>query len=197
MGKARKSLGEVVAHVKPRTASVRLCLRGDLAREHERLEGELAEARRRDDETNEPNQAPALARRIKDIEAQMRDDETEFVFTAIGTTAWSDLLAAHPPTKEQRATMRVDHNPDTFPQEAIAASLVDPADATVDEVEALRAKLSIGQWSQLWTACLQANVGGETPGESSSASEVLRASGPSSISAASAEFLAASSSAES
>jgi hypothetical protein len=192
----KRKLGDVVAQAKPRTATVRLCLRGDLAQEHERLEGELAEARRYDEQTNEPNTAPAIARRIRDIEAQMRDDEVEFVFSAIGKTRWSDLLAEHPPTKDQKADLRLDHNPETFSVAAIAASLTEPADASLEDVEQLAEVLSVGQWAKLWSACIAANIGGDTPGESSAASAVLRAFEQSSTSAVAAASLAASSSAE-
>ncbi len=191
-----KRLADVVAQAKPRTSSVRLCLRGDLVQEHERLEHELAEARRSDEDSNEPDRAPDIARRIVDIERQMREDGTEFVFRAIGKTAWSDLLAKHPPTKDQR-DLKLDHNPETFSVAAVAASLTEPADADLDVVEELSAVLSIGQWAKLWSACVQANIGGEMPGESSAASAVLRSFDQSSTTARHAASLAASSSDES
>ena len=192
----RKSLSDVVAHAKPRTATVRLCLRGDLAQEHERLERELTETRKADDDSLAGSpQAAELAGRIQDIESEMREDETEFTFRAIGKTAWSDLIAKHPPTKDQKE-MRLDHNPETFSVAAITASLVDPADATLEEVEALAEVLSIGQWGRLWSACCDANIGADEPGESSAASAVLRDSKLSSTTAASAASPAASSSAE-
>jgi hypothetical protein len=194
--KPAKSLGDVVAHVKPRIATVRLYLDGDVVREHERLKDQLQQVIKSDANSNEPDEAPAIARRIKDLEDEMREGETEFVFQAIGKPKWSDLLAQHPPTKEQRE-QGLDHNPEKFPAVAIAASLIDPGDADLEAVEALGASLSIGQWSTLWVTCLKANVGGEGPGESLAASAVLRASEQSSTSAADAASLAASSSDES
>lgn len=197
-GKQRKSLSEVTARVKPNTATVRLSLRGDLAEEHERLGREL-EALRGGEEGMSPDPAATeLAQRIVDLEAQMRDDEVAFTFEAVGQKAWNDLLAAHPPTKDQRSA-GLDHNPETFAPAAIAASLVDPdpGEDAVAEVEALADRLSLGQWSRLWGACLKANVsGGDAPGESSAASAILRSSKPSSTTAARTASRAASSSDE-
>lgn len=190
--RAKKSLGDVIAHVRPRTKTVRVCLRGDLAEQHERLEDELAEARRRDEQTNEPNQAPAIARQIAALEADIKEQSVDFTFQAIGKTAWSDLLAKHPPTKAQKE-LRLDHNPETFSTAAIAASLVDPGDVTLEQVEQLAEHLSLGQWRRIWEACIAANVDGDDPGESSAASLLLRGSKPSSGTADHAASLEASS----
>lgn len=190
---SKTRLAEIVAQVQPRTSSVRICLRGDLIAEHERLERELAEARRTDADTNEPDEAPGIARSVLAVEAKMRDAEVEFVLQAMGMTAWSDLLAKHPPTKEQKG-QRLDHNLETFSVAAVAASLIDPCDATEDDVRALSERMSLGEWQRLWGACLEANVSGDAPGESSAASETLRGSKQSSSSAALGESLAASSS---
>jgi hypothetical protein len=180
-------LSEVNAEARPFTASVWLCLRGDLVRELEQLERDLAAARRADEETNEPNKAPAIARRIRDIEAEMRNSETEFTFQAIGKSAWRDLLAEHPPSKEQK-DLGFSHDPETFAVAAMARSLIDPypgeGEEAEAEVQALVEKLTTLQLGKLWTTCMSANVdGGNAPGESLAASAVLRAFEPSSITA--------------
>lgn len=191
-----KSLADVVAHVRPRTKSVRICLRGDLAEEHDRLSAELVEAQRRDKESDSLGagaEAPAIAERLVDLEQQMRDTLVTFTFQAMGKSAWSDLLASHPPTKSQKDDLRLDHNPETFSVAAITASLVEPSDASLEQVENLANILSLGQWSRLWQACLAANIEGDDPGESSAASLLLRGSRPSSGSVADTASLEASS----
>lgn len=173
------TLDEILGKAQPRTATVRLCLRGDLVRQHEQLERDLTDARRYDETHNEVDTAPRIAEAIQTVEAEMADTETEFVFSAIGKRAWSDLLAKHPPTDEHRK-LGLDHEPDTFPAVAIAASLVEPADVTLDGVERLAEVLTVGQYMRLWTGCLAANLGDRVPGESEAASAVLRRSRPSS-----------------
>lgn len=173
-------LSEINAEARPFTASVWLCLRGDLVREHEQLERELADIRRKSDGSLGGDGAAEVARRIRDLETQMREGETEFTFQAIGRSAWRNLLAEHPPTKEQK-DIGADHNPETFAAAAMAASLIDPfpgqGEEAVAEVEALLEKLTTLQLGKLWTTCMSANIdGGNTPGESSAASAALRAS---------------------
>lgn len=173
------TLAQALEKAQPRTATVRLSLRGDLAREHERLEQKLAEAQRYDEQHNEPDRAPEIAEQIVAVEAEMRDAEVEFVLTSIGKRAWSDLLAQFPPSDEERK-QGLDHDPEKFPSAAIAASLTEPSDVTPEGVDQLADVLTVGQWMRLWTACLNANLGDRTPGESVAASAVLRRSRPSS-----------------
>ena len=191
-------LSEVNAEARPFTASVWLCLRGDLVREHEQLERKLADLRRASDGSLGGDGAGEIARRIRDVEAELRAGETEFTFQAIGKSTWRNLLAEHPPTKEQKE-LGMDHNPETFAPVVMARSLIDPfpgeGDEAVAEVEALLEKLTVLQVGKLWTACMAANVdGGNAPGESSAASAVLRAFELSSITAAHAASPEASSS---
>lgn len=63
----------------------------------------------------------------------------EFVFAAIGADAYDELVAAHPPTKEQEQERwrnhlgSLDFNEDTFPPAVISACLIEPK-LTEDEV---------------------------------------------------------------
>lgn len=138
----------------------------------------------------------ATAARIAELEAKMLASVIEFRFKSIGHRAWRDLLAAHPPTKAQRSAERlVDHNPDTFPYEAMAASCIDPV-MTVDDVRRLERTplIDVQFWDTLWSACLRANVVDAAP-KSLAAGLILRQSGGSVTTAANGASLARSSSA--
>lgn len=171
---------DLIAKAQFRTAKVSLCLRGDLLEEHERAKGELAVA--------EATQAPpdllvALAEAVLSIEADIRDATVEFVLRSIGRRAWSDLLAKFPPTDAQRIAFgrRLDHDPDTFPYEALAACIVEPEDVTPEKVRDLEEVITSSQWDELWVGgCLSLNVGAQHLGESRAASDVLRRLRPSS-----------------
>lgn len=107
----------------------------------------------------------ATADRLVEIEAEIEESIIEFRFKAIGHRAWADLLREHPPTDAQRRRDRqLDHNPDTFPYEAMAVSCVEPA-MTADEVRRLEASalMDVQSWTQLWSACLRANVADRNP----------------------------------
>lgn len=167
-----------------RTATVRLLLRQDLARQHADLEAELLEAKTADDLENRTPQAPVLAERIVALEAEMEAAKVKFTFRAIGRRDWVNLISAHPPTKTQLKAVAdatldplkrvaLDFNPDTFPRAAIAASSADPV-MTVEDVGRLENSISDSQWSQLWGKAIEVNVGSSDPKASRAAGLILR-----------------------
>jgi hypothetical protein len=170
-----QSIEDILGQASPRREIVRLSLRGDLAALHEQLEAELQGLVGRSDSLAADPRIADVAARIEDLEAEMRASEAEFTFRGIGRKAWTDLIGQHPPTDEQRKLLGrgIDHNPETFPAAAIAASLVEPA-ATPEQVARLEEALTVGQWDRLWRAALEVNVGADLPGESLAASAVLR-----------------------
>lgn len=174
-----------------RTVSVKVLLRQDLVARHGELEAELAAAIVHDAATNEPDIRHGVAEQIAELQDEIEAAKVEFRFRNIGKKAWADLLAAHPPTKEHKE-LRVDHNPETFPIAAIAASCFVPL---MDEtaVRRLEAVMTDSQFTMLWRGCVDANLGGvETP-KSLAAGQILRMNGRSATTAVHAASLAASS----
>lgn len=154
------SIDDLLAEVTAREKTVKILLRQDMLAEHARLEAEVVAELDLDATENRDPVGPALAQRLVEYEAEIAAARREFKFRAIGKRPWADLLAQHPPTPEQRRlNSRVDHNPETFPGAAIAASCVDPV-MSVEQVGRLEQALNLSQFETLWTACLDANVGG-------------------------------------
>lgn len=177
-----------------RVATARVLLRQDLVARHAELESQLVDAKARDLLHNERDAAPALAREIEALQAEMDAARVEFRFRNIGRKAWADLLAKHPPTPQQvKADRRTTFNPETFPIAAIAASCDRPSGVDEKAVERLEASLSDAQFSQLWNACVDANLGGADLPKSLMAGAILRANERSGNTAAAGESLAASS----
>ena len=178
---------------------VRLLL-GDAVQLRDELEAADAAAAvavRQDKLENREPQAPALAARAAEIEEQIVAAQTEFVFRSIGRRAWRDLVAAHPPTSEQRRVdARAEINGKTFPVAAIAECCIEPK-MSASVVARLEGALSDGQWERLWAGCLAANGGGADIPKSVAAGSILRASGLFGGTAAIEESLDPSSSAES
>lgn len=147
-----------------RVATARILLRQDMLARHAELDAALNKAIEDDGRHNRTPESPRLRDEIEALEAEIEAAKVEFRFRSIGKRAWADLLAAHPPTKPQRtADPRIDHNPQTFPVAAIAASCVDPV-MTVDDVKRFDVALPPTLFDVLWARCIDANVGGtETP----------------------------------
>jgi hypothetical protein len=166
------SIDDVIASAKRRTETVRVCLREDLYAEHRRLVSELDRLEHGD---AGDDQVVAAAEAVQAVEADIAAASVDFVFAGIGRGAWTRLLDEHPPTAEQRAdSPRLDHNPDTFPYAAIAASLIAPEGVTAEKVAELEEHASVAVWNRLWGAALLVNVGGGHQGESEAASAALR-----------------------
>lgn len=185
------SIDEVLAGFRPVEKTVRILLDARLADEHAELEQRLLGARRDSGLANDD--VPQVAARLAELEERMETEATPFTFRSVGRQKWRKLLGEHPPTAEQ-ARDGLDHNPDTFPLAAIAASCVAPA-MTVDDVVRLDAVLNVAQFDRLWAGCLSANLsGGENP--KSVAGAILRSSAAPGTTASPEESLAASSSVE-
>lgn len=176
--------GDLVAEHTPRTDSVTVCMRGDLVTQITDLEQQLLVARFEDERTNGAKQAPVIARQIVDLQAEAARYDREFTFVNIGKTAWSELLADHPATPEQKAEDRtLDHNPETFPYAAVARCCTSVAGGTTADVVALADKLSAGDWNRIWNCCLGVNLGASTLPKCEGATALLQRSEPSSTTA--------------
>jgi hypothetical protein len=161
---------------KPRTAVAHVCTRFDLLTEHAEVERKLTEART-DAERRK------FAQRIVALEAELAEAEKTFTFADIGGR-WLALIGEHPPTKEQlEADPKLDHNPETFPPVAVAESSVEPK-LTVRQVERMRERLQMTQWTKIWGATLEANIGMAAVPKSLLAGAVLRLNGSSGRTAA-------------
>ena len=159
------TVDDLLAEVTPRIISVRVLLRQELLDQHAEMDAELEAAVQRDRSAGERSideepEATAIAARILELQGEIENAKREFVFKRIGKRAYSDLLAAHPPTAEQRRTSpKLDHNPETFPGALVAASCQSPK-MTLDQVRKFEEVLDWGQFNQLYQAALDANLGG-------------------------------------
>ncbi len=171
---------------RPVTVTVRICMDGELLDEIHRLE--TVDLDRAVDADRDSDMASAGARRvaerIADLRGQAADAEVPFTCQAVGPKRWNDLQSEHPPTDEQRKRadrdgQRLRFNPESFPIAATAESLSHPT-LTVEQVAELHDDmLNDGQWSTLWGAVAEANVGAATLGKASpTATRLLRGSAP-------------------
>ena len=157
MGAAAPTLAAVVANVTPVEKTIRICLDGRLLAQIAEAEEAYQQARLLDESSNSPDQAPALQQGLVDQQHQAEQGSVAFTFTSNGRTAWRELVAKHPPTKEQR-DKGADVNIETFPVAAMAACCTSPAEVDSDGLTALSSHLTQGQWDRLWGACLDANT---------------------------------------
>jgi len=176
------SFDDVMARAKPREATARILLDQNLLEEHETLSAKLSAIIT--DSMERPTEAVELSEQVAALEERIEAEKVPFTFRSIGHRRWRDLLSEHPPLKQQLAdNQHLDFNPETFPPAAIAASCVEP-EMTEEQVGTLSEVLSVAQFSELWGACLTANVGGNQSPKSPAAGLILRRNGGSATTAA-------------
>jgi hypothetical protein len=171
---------ELLAGARPVSRTVRLCLRGDLIAAREQAERDLLVARVDDERQNRTPEAPAIAERILELEAEADNAAAEFHICAVGRTRWNGLLDENPATDKDIAN-DLDYG-QGFPVAAIAACCVDPA-MTVDQVNQLLEVISTRQYMDLWGSVLSVNMGADDLPKSVAATATLRDSVPKSTTA--------------
>lgn len=152
------AIDDLLAKVKPATASVRVCLRGDLLGDLDLINDDLDQYDEWEPSSmSDPDPRTELKARKAELEAQMRAESAVFRFRSIGDKAWSDLLAAHPPRKGKEEDENWD--PTTFPTALIAVSAVEPV-MTVEQAGKLMDGFTLNQRNTVMAAAYSANVRG-------------------------------------
>ena len=167
------SIEDILAEATPRERTVKVCIRGDLAGEAERLQDELSKVSEDWEPTDLTDVHPgrALAEELKALREQIRAAERPFRLRYIGDKPYSDLMAAHPGTDDSEA-----FDSQTFPRALIAASCVDPV-MSEEQVAQLFEKINQGEIKKLFDAAWDVHNSSEMVPFSLLASGLLAALG--------------------
>lgn len=174
------SAADIKARIRRPEKTVPLCLAGDLQAQFEELDRELVRARDKAPSGTLAGgsgaEVTALARRIQELQEEMREHTEVFKFRGLVRREYSDLVKANPPTEEQLAdNPNVDVDWDKFGVALIAACCISH-EMTAEEVGDLVDELTAAQYGELYTAAQAVNVIGLDIPNSYTASAVLRAS---------------------
>ena len=144
-----QSITDILKQATPRERIVKVCIRGDLAGEAERLSEELSQVQEdwEPSDLTEEHPGRAIAAQLKTVREQARAAEVPFKLRYIGDKKYSDLLAAHPSTED--SDMLFDSA--TFPRALIAASCVDP-EMSEEQVAELFEVINEGEIKKLFDA---------------------------------------------
>lgn len=121
--------------------SVPVCLRGDLAADHEAAERALEAAQRAATNDMEGDGVGALVDRIETLQAEMREHTYDFRLRALPRHEYRELVAAHPPRRNDdgevnQGDVALGFNQDTLIPDLIRRATIDP-------------DLDDGEWEQL------------------------------------------------
>lgn len=126
---------------------VPVCAKAGLLAEHARIEAQILDIRSRSGLAGPPAE---LVAKLEQLEADIEESVKVFTLTARTYQDWADLMAAHPPTKEQKAKGHAS-NPDTFEPSALAACATEPP-VTVEQAARMRQTLPPSEWHALMEA---------------------------------------------
>ena len=143
-------------HRAPRK-SARVTLRADLLATHAQLSDDYQRALRGDLAENRIPEAPGIAVRLDELEADIAASEFTFTFQALPRGEYIALVAKHPPQADDKDSGLPFHA-ETFTPALLAACAVEPA-MTVDEADQVLGALSAGQFDKVWTAVVAVNLG--------------------------------------
>lgn len=210
---APESGAALLARVKPRRRreSTVVCLRADLIAEWQTEDAKLREMQGlragngnrlnpgtptvEDAEKSGDTALRAQARKVRKIETQIEDSQTEFVFEQMNKDEWSALSAEFPPRKDNQVDHIVGYNRDEILDEMVRRCLIRPTfeDCVDDEGNPRRdcdheecgtwqqlvKTISPSEWRELRDTANLANSGVVDPPKSVLASLILdrRASG--------------------
>jgi len=158
-----KNFKSMLAEAKLPERTVAICLRGDLAADHEAAERELEAAQKRLADSLEGNGVGPLVERIEALEAEMREHTYDFRFRALTKSKFRALLAAYPARRgEDGEVVTSDQltmsNIDEMLPALVRACLIDPEPGDVDWAD-LEEKLTDRQQSDLTDAAWFVNRG--------------------------------------
>lgn len=153
------TFAEMLAQARRPTASVSLCLRGDLTGPYRDLERQLRTASREAPSLGQRSPALVIAEQMQALEAEMRAAEQAFELMAMPSKKWSDYYGTRPERTKDEADEAFKDRWFLWVCELVARSVTGPVVMTAEQVAELCDVLSGGQWDQLSEAAFELNSG--------------------------------------
>jgi hypothetical protein len=175
-----KSFKNMMAGARLPERSVPICLRGDLAADHEAAERELKEAQKQAADSLAGNGTGEIAERIQALEAEMKDSIYDFRLRALSAPKFRAFKTEHPSRigddgQVQKEDAVFGFNTETGFEPLLRLCVVDP-ELDDESWTQLMDTLTENQFDELAGAAWFLNRGGVDIPFSSSASELMRAS---------------------
>jgi uncharacterized small protein (DUF1192 family) len=144
--------------------SVPVCLRGDLAADHETAERELEQAQNSSADSLAGSGVGELVERIEALQAEMQQHTYDFRLRALPRPEFRALMASHPPRQLDDGGLDQDDasvgwNQATFTDALIRACTVDPLLDDTEWTDLLGSKLTDRQYVDLSNAAWFVNRG--------------------------------------
>ena len=153
------------------TATVSLCLAGELVERIALLEQQLADAK---PATNIGEASPkrVIAEQIAALQEEMRESTVDFHLRAMGARKWSKFWASMPTRGEKEPDEAWDERVFPFYADLVSRSVTDPV-MSVAQVDELVELIHGGAWNRLANHCINLNMGAVDVPNSDAVSELI------------------------
>ena len=160
----KRTIAEIMARKTAVMKTAIIQTDGELANKIAELRQLHTAARDADRLSNAPEKAPRIQKQIDKLIEQSEDTLEVFTFKSIGRFNYDELVAEHPPSKDQKKDGS-DFDPNTFPPVLVSASCVEPEIPIADAVKIFASPEWNGaELRKLFFAALDANTEtGEIP----------------------------------
>lgn len=156
--KPKQNFAALLAAAKLPETIVPICLRGDLAAEHEALDRQLRKLLDTPSTKFGGDGRGELQHRIRDLEAEMEQATVDFRLRAMSRREWHALVAEHPPRigpdgKVDETDAAIGVNVETFFEPLVRRCLVEPEvddEQWTELAEALTSRQFDGLWDAAW-----------------------------------------------
>jgi hypothetical protein len=167
------SIEDVLGKIKIPVRAVQICLDADLQAEHDELTARLDVLRRETQSTmGQSSEAKAVAERIREVEAEMRDSEVTFKFRGLTKAGLRKLYDRFPAPEGTNLTWDVEGGAYAL----LAASAVEPT-MTEAQAQQLLEQMSQGHADRMVGAAWLASTGSTAVPFSARASELTGGTG--------------------
>lgn len=157
------TIKERLAAAKLPERSLEVCLRGDLAAEHDDLERQLKVARQSEGggrkRVGSKSDAKTIAEKMQAVREQMAGEMLELRIRALPRAEWQALVRKNPPVKDDEGDKALGVNLAGLMEEAIPRCVVEP-ELDADDWEQLNTVLSAAEYDRLLSVVWDVNRSG-------------------------------------
>lgn len=148
-------LDDWLADAKPLSATVAVCLSGDLHQQHADKSQELLDLVTSPNLSLEDGRVSQLRQEIDALAAQIAEKSRDITVNRVDESVYYRLILTHPPREGDEVDKRHGVNYDTFTPELVRLA----TGMTREQVDKLRSLVSYRQWGELWQTAQELSAG--------------------------------------
>lgn len=153
----KKNVKQLLAGAQRAFRTVDICTRADLVDEYETIEARLEKAKADSNSIGGHPDIPVLTERLEQLREEMRDATLTFKIRGLPQRQYTELLAQHPPRKDDKRDALLGMNIDAVVEQLIRQGTVEPELDDDDWEQLLGDVINVATYEQLTNAAWSVN----------------------------------------